>query len=342
MTDAERASFPSPLAGRQGWPWVEAPAVLPPRMRDGSPWPRITIVTPSYNQGQYIEETLRSVLLQGYPNLEFIVIDGGSTDESAAVIERYGPWLSYWVSERDRGQAHAINKGFARATGDLVNWLNSDDLLLPGALARLAEAHRRAPDSLIAGDVVNFRARPPLEQLVRQHNLSLRTMVAPWEAGISWHQPGIYVPRSAFIRHPTVDEQLRFVFDQDWLCRLLSIAQISLLGVPIARFRLHDSSKTVAELPAWLCEQELVMRRNAVLVPELDLRRARAGFLLWTALIFLSAAHRDTRRGIRYLGWSAALDRRVLGSARFWKLCVAALVPRAVISGVMRRMPLSV
>ena len=96
-------------------------------------WPKISVVTPSYNQGQFIEQTIRSVLLQGYPNLEFIIIDGGSDDNTLEIIRKYENWLTYWVSEPDRGQSHAINKGIRRATGEILLWLNSDDLVLPDA-----------------------------------------------------------------------------------------------------------------------------------------------------------------------------------------------------------------
>jgi glycosyltransferase involved in cell wall biosynthesis len=145
--------LPEPSATRTGWPWTET---SPNIEGAGGEWPRITVVTPSFNQGAYIEETLRSVLLQGYPNLEYIVIDGGSTDGSVETIRRYARWLDYWVSEPDRGQAHALNKGFARASGDVLGWLNSDDVYLPGALKQVGATGVAFPGTILAGDVINF------------------------------------------------------------------------------------------------------------------------------------------------------------------------------------------
>src|SRR5688572_32698700 len=109
-----------PAAWREGWPWTGQPSRAPASAGD---WPRISIVTPSYNQGQFIEATIRSVLLQGYPNLEYLIMDGGSTDDSVSIVRKYEPWLSYWVSERDKGQSDAINKGLDRSTGAMLNWL---------------------------------------------------------------------------------------------------------------------------------------------------------------------------------------------------------------------------
>lgn len=132
--------LPSPPPGKTGWPWTNESLPLPPTMPDGTAWPRVSIVTPSYNQGQFIEETIRSVLLQGYPNLEYIIMDGASTDCSVEIIRKYEPWLAYWVSEKDKGQTVAINKGWHHSTGEVLAYLNSDDTLEPDAVVRAVTA----------------------------------------------------------------------------------------------------------------------------------------------------------------------------------------------------------
>lgn len=132
------AELPAPPKDKTGWPWTIESSPLPEIRSDGNTWPKITIVTPSYNQDSYIEQTIRSILLQGYPNLEYIIVDGKSTDRSVEIIQRYSPYLTRWSSEPDAGQANAINKGFLNATGSWLNWINSDDLLAPDALKKIA------------------------------------------------------------------------------------------------------------------------------------------------------------------------------------------------------------
>ena len=108
---------------------------MPPRIPDGQSWPRITVVTPSFNQGQFLEATIRSILLQGYPDLEYFVLDGGSTHGSVEIIKKYAPWLSHWVSEPDGGQSAAIDRGLRRGSGLFATWINSDDMLFLSFLA---------------------------------------------------------------------------------------------------------------------------------------------------------------------------------------------------------------
>ena len=119
MRCATLNELPPPPRDKTGWPWtVECPQ-LPETMPDGQPWPRISIVVPSYNQGNFIEESIRSIVCQGYPNLELIIIDGGSTDGTLDILEKYQWNITFWVSEPDRGQSHALNKGFARSSGSI-------------------------------------------------------------------------------------------------------------------------------------------------------------------------------------------------------------------------------
>jgi len=141
--------LPTSPPGRSGWPWTErlTSAAVPAASR----WPRISVVMPSLNQGAFVEEALRSVLLQDYPDVELIVVDGGSADGSVDAIRKYSPHLALWISEPDRGPAHALNKGFGFATGEILGFLNADDFLLPGSLMKVAREFRAQP----AADVVS-------------------------------------------------------------------------------------------------------------------------------------------------------------------------------------------
>ena len=139
--------LPPPPHGKIGYPWT----VATPPQYSAENLPKISIITPSFNQGQFIEETIRSVLLQGYPNLEYIIIDGGSTDETHEIIKKYSDFITYWVSEPDEGQSHAINKGLKQATGEVFNWLNSDDFYLPNALLCVGQHFAEHQDTYILG-----------------------------------------------------------------------------------------------------------------------------------------------------------------------------------------------
>ncbi len=240
--------LPSPPPDKIGWPWTEESPQLPDTMPDGSTWPRVSIVTPSYNQGQFIEETIRSVLLQGYQNLEYIIIDGGSTDDSVDIIRKYEPWLAYWTSESDGGQADALQKGFSKTTGTLLGWLNSDDIYLPASLCSIASLHRYAPHALIAGNVMEFDELTNSSHVVRQCNLTLRALITPWRRLYSWHQPGVFFPKFAYEIVGGLDAALRYAMDHDLMCRFLVLnLPVLFLQQNVAQFRLHAASKTKAE-----------------------------------------------------------------------------------------------
>lgn len=142
------AELPPPPPGRTGWPWTEETSAAPDAAPDGGPWPKVSVVMASFNHGAFIEEAIRSVLLQGYPSIEFIVIDGCSSDQSVNVICKYERWLTYWVSEPDEGPHLAANKGTAIATGSMFGFMCADDLYLPGAIRKLAELRCANPESV--------------------------------------------------------------------------------------------------------------------------------------------------------------------------------------------------
>ena len=240
------ADLPPPPPGKSGWPWtVEAPQ-LPTLRPDGTSWPRISIVTPSYNQGLFIEETIRSVLLQGYPDLEYIVIDGGSTDGAVDIIRKYAPWLTHWTSEPDRGQAHAINKGFVHATGAIGAYLNSDDYYLAGALPYAAQSFSRLGWDLLIGRS-DEHYRPTWYWLRRswwKHKLTFYPrpfVIGSKRYGIS--QESTFWSLEKF-RDRRFDETLQFCLDVDWYCRIARGARIALSPRKIGHFREHPDSKT--------------------------------------------------------------------------------------------------
>ncbi|MCE9616176.1 MAG: glycosyltransferase [Lentisphaerae bacterium] len=249
-----------PPSIKSGWPWG-APA---PVASDPGPWPRISIVTPSYQQVAYLEATIRSVLLQGYPNLEYVIIDNASTDGSVDVIRTYAAHLAGWVSEPDRGQSHAINKGFARCGGDIMAWLNADDLLLPGALLAVGRAWRRRPFDVLSGHARFIAADGRPEGLfgattaTAVDHLRLRTPGVPQQA--------TFWSAASWQRHGPLDESLHLVMDLDyWLKLLIAGVSWDMLDQELACFRHHAAQKThdLSNNLALLAEKQRVFERYA-------------------------------------------------------------------------------
>ncbi len=253
--------LPPPPVGKVGWPWTEETTQLPEMTPDGRLWPKISIVTPSYQQGQFIEETIRSILLQGYPNLEYMVIDGGSTDDSIEIIRKYEPFLAFWVSEQDRGQSHALNKGFKRVSGEIAGWINSDDLLTQGALGYVASAWNNNPGTLIAGPVLRFESENGTETLQTQYGLTFTNLVQRWTKQCRFQQPGLFFPRLLLEQVGWIDETLRYSMDYDLFCRLLRQASVTYIDMPLARFRYHNTSKTVSQESNFAIEGLAVSQR---------------------------------------------------------------------------------
>lgn len=230
--------LPPPPSGKTGWPWTKQSEPLPETQPDGTQWPKISIVTPSYNQGHFIEETIRSVLLQGYPNLEYFIVDGGSTDDTVDIIQKYDPWINDWVSEPDEGQAHALNKGFSAATGKIRAYLNSDDYYFPGALKTAATAFEEKESDLFCGTTVKVpeetRIEPTLSEEITEW--LRRPMASIPQPSSFWRDTGSL---------PKFDEGLDCTFDRKFFMQLVARGSgINRSSAPIAAFRVHDESKT--------------------------------------------------------------------------------------------------
>lgn len=244
------SELPAPPQDKKGWPWTEQSEPLPDVAPDGQQWPKISIVTPSYNQGKFLEECIRSVLLQGYPNLEYIVIDGGSTDETIDVIKKYEPWLTYWESKPDRGQSHAINKGLERSTGKLFNWHNSDDVLTPDSLSTMASAIIKYPQAgYVHGHriLIDYKSviqpgdDPPQSDEVR----FLPELTAAVSMLKSGYQPGCLMDRQLAVDVGMVDENLHYIMDIDLLLRIALVKRPVYVSFPAVYLRGHTDVKSL-------------------------------------------------------------------------------------------------
>ena len=222
-------------------------------------FPKISIVTASYNQGQFIEETILSVLNQNYPSLEYIIIDGGSTDNSVEIIKKFEQYLTYWVSEEDKGQANAINKGLQLCTGEIFNWLNSDDYLEPGALFKIAEAFADAEVQMLAGKVRNFSTTE--EEIIPNQQLSAKGLMC-WEPGVKFVQPGVWMRKELLAQSGGIDEQFHCAFDWDLYIRYLyHFPQVKELDELLVHFRLHENSKTQSLRDRFTIEERKIIEK---------------------------------------------------------------------------------
>ena len=226
--------LPPPPAGKTGWPWDTQtnPAVYDKSIS----WPKLTIVTPSYNQGQFIEQTIRSILLQNYPNLEYIVIDGGSNDSTRAILERYSPWISYWQCEKDNGQSHAINLGFSLAGGDYYAWINSDDFYLEGVFEKVIRTFVTQQTEFVYGYSYNLNIADNQQELIKvpplhDYFIKIPTLMQPacfWKAGI--HEP--------------IWEEMHCAMDYELWLRLVKGHKRTRIRQPLAVAHVHGDAKT--------------------------------------------------------------------------------------------------
>lgn len=231
---------------------------------------RISVVTPSFNQGQFLEETIRSVLDQNYPDLEYIIIDGGSTDNSVNIIRKYSSKLAYWQSTKDRGQSHAINVGFQHATGDIFLWLNSDDLLLPDSLSTISTYFTNHPHCswliaesvIIDADGLFLNVRSPIIP-------SAETMVR-WMQGTWFAQQSVFWRKSLWLSVGLLDENLHYVMDWDLWLRFLAHEPPDLLRARLSKYRWHKHAKCLAS-PGKVAKEECAIF-NKIKLAEKDSR----------------------------------------------------------------------
>ncbi len=207
-------------------------------------YPKITVITPSYNQGRFIESTIRSVIYQNYPNLEFFVIDGGSTDQSVNIISYYTDDITFWVSEKDKGQSDAINKGFKRATGDIVTWLNSDDQFMPRTLHKIAEYFNKNPDIFVVhGKTILFG-----------NNMTDKVKGCPivddlmpyYLAALPFPQPSAFFRREAITKYGILDQNFHYGMDYDFFLKMALNHDFLAVEDIFSKYLLHPNSKSVA------------------------------------------------------------------------------------------------
>lgn len=213
------------------------------------PLPKITIITPSYGQGQYIGQTIESVLDQNYPNLEYIIMDGGSKDNTVDVIKKYEKYITYWVSEPDKGQSDAINKGLSRVTGEIVNWLNSDDFYEPNCLNTIAENFQDPNIKVVCGRSNLFKGEHEIVGESRGTDVYQGNLAKT----IGWariDQPETFFRKSALDKMGLVDPDFHYVMDKEWWIRYLlhfGLDNIKKIDNKLVNFRLHEESKTVSQ-----------------------------------------------------------------------------------------------
>jgi len=253
--------------------------------------PLVSIVTPSFNQARFLEETIQSVLSQTYPRVEYAVVDGKSTDGSPEIIRKYGKKLAWFVSEKDRGQAEAINKGFSRAKGQFIAWLNSDDLYLPGTLETVVAVFSDHPKAAIVhGDVLAGDAAGQILNRITYQNLGLPELMRFRIIG----QPAVFMRKSILDQAGYLDLSYHLLLDHQLWLRLGQLGEIVYIDEPWAMARFHENAKNIAMAAQFGSEAKRIVDSMPTQPGLLDLyhkneKAIKAGALRLSARYFLDA-----------------------------------------------------
>lgn len=266
-----RASFEELELSR--WPWDEE--VSSDIYADRDIWPKISVITPSFNQGRFIEETIRSVLLQNYPNLEYIIVDGGSTDNTLEIIKKYESRISWWVSEKDNGQADAINKGIKKSTGQIVNWLNSDDYLLPRALYHIGNYSWEKSIGALVGRGYKINLQKEIIYAPYPQRLGYKAFIH-WMQENNFMQPACFFSRESWNQCGPLDEDLNFCMDVDLWLKIARKYDFRHLDEDIAFAYTHEGAKTTAESFNCRLETAFLIYKNGY--KTLSINEVKKGF----------------------------------------------------------------
>lgn len=261
-------------------------------------YPKITVVTPSYNQGEFLEDTILSIIDQGYPNLEYIICDGGSTDNSVDIIKKYEGRITWWCSEKDKGQTDAINKGMRRASGDIVGWINSDDVMFKNSLFVIAEFFMGHPECEFANGVVASINRRGI--LTKFTHLIMSKFFMK-HGCYNLCQQGMFWRRELFERIGYLDETFHAKMDVEWLIRNYeSGTNVRLLNKPLAAIRVYGETKTALGGSIWERDADEISRRyNGKYVPN---HRSLYGLAFFTYKALRGCYLQNWLWGLKYNG----------------------------------------
>ncbi len=248
-------------------------------------WPKISIVTPSYNQADFLERTILSVLNQNYPNLEYIIIDGGSEDGSVDIIKKYEKYISFWVSEPDNGQANALNKGFSIATGELVGWQNSDDIFLPYSFINVANAYKQNKRfDLFFGNILFLNEKDEIINDLRFVPFNYHSLL--YEGTVLSNQAAFW-KRELFEKYGFFNEKYQFCMDYEFWTRIGIDCKFYFIREYLGGFRLHRTSKSNTIAQSGLQEHYSILEDRGIKHSSSQFRLLRFYYLFRRTLYYL-------------------------------------------------------